>query len=120
MVKTMSKVANWITNHRLMVELIILVIVIAPGYAIMRMQADADRELVECLTEWTDASTERSVALSDASADRNLALDLLIRTVPLSDRDLFNKRLDEYIEASDAFAEASSQNPIPQAPRFMC
>jgi hypothetical protein len=120
MVKTMGKAVDWLTKHRMMVELVILVMVIAPGYAIMRVQADADRQLVECLTDWTDASTARSVALSDASADRNLALDLLIRTVPVGDRDLFNKRLDEYIEASDAFVEASAQNPVPQAPHLMC
>jgi hypothetical protein len=123
----MRKLAKWLAGHHFLVMLIALVVVVVPGF--IRVEGTANKleetdasqtRLIVCLNTWTEEVAARSNILADENQARTQALDRLIRSVEISDRELFRQRLAEYIAASDAYDLAVNDNPVPPPPSLHC
>ena len=117
---THRRVAEWAAAHPFLTNLLVLVAVVSPGYFVMQDLRSHDREIIDCVTEWADASTGRSETLTQLNQNRTSSLDLLVRAIAMSDRQLFRDRLTDYIEASDEYERALAQNPVPESPKIEC
>ena len=73
-----------------------------------------------CVTEWANATSERSSLLSGLALARTTSLDHLIRDVANRSPSHFRRDLRRYIAASNAYNRGLEDHPPPAPPRIRC
>lgn len=115
-----ARVRKFCRRHRWILVLLILLAVVVPGFIRTEQLDDRQDNYIECVAEWADQTTARSEYLAAPIARKDVAEDNLIRAVALDDPEEFRVALTEYLEASDALAEARAEQPVPESPRLQC
>lgn len=118
----MKTAASWLSKRPWLLSLIIVTVVVVPGY-IRGEQIDAKTDrTVACVQEWADQVTERTQALSELANARTNALDELLRVVYFSpgDEGLAFQRLAEYVRVSNEYRQAVQKSPVPPSPQLSC
>ncbi|SRR6266498_1856001 len=111
---------KFLREHPWLLSLVLIILVAGPGfYRVEQINNKTDRT-VRCINEWADVSVNRGVVLTDALADKNEKLDILLRAASAADREGLIKGLREYTVASDKYKELLKNNSIPESPKLAC
>lgn len=116
----MKRLNEWFAENKFAAAILVMLVIIIPGYIIVDRANTRVTNLAQCVSEWADDSSARSERISQVSQLRNDALDELIRSVDKMDRTLFKKHLRYYIEISDLYYVTLDKNPIPTPPKLRC
>jgi hypothetical protein len=73
-----------------------------------------------CVANWADQFTRRTTTLSAASAVRNNALDLFVRSLATRDEKRELAAYNAYLKASDEYSRELKANPPPTPPKLRC
>lgn len=73
-----------------------------------------------CVARWADQFTHRTVTLSAASAARNNALDVFIRSLATRNEAQELVAYNSYLHASDVYTQELKANPPPTPPKLRC
>jgi uncharacterized protein YoxC len=83
---------------------------------------------IACVLNWANETTHRSNELTDAAQNRQNALDRVVRDVaegqnPKNAKDAaakFQRDIQEYVRASDAYNKVLKEHPVPKSPKLAC
>lgn len=115
-----NRLGKFMRRHRWVLVLVLVLFAVTPAFVSIQFYQREQGQLIDCLTEWADASSDRSEYLSDLTGNRNQALDQVIRAVAANDEAAFRSALSEYIMASDALESARTATPQPERPSLRC
>lgn len=103
-----------------LLALILVVVLVIPGFLRVQQIANKTDDVVACINDWADRTAIRSSALAAANADKNTALDALLRAAAAGDVAALRTDLTTYVTASDRFNAVVKANPVPQSPKLTC
>lgn len=103
-----------------LLALILVVVLVIPGFLRVQQISTKTDRVVACISDWADRTAVRSAALSQANADKNTALDTLLRAAATGDVTALRADLTAYVVASDKFNAVVKANPVPQSPKLTC
>jgi hypothetical protein len=101
-------------------SLILVTVIAVPGFIRVETISNKTDKVVQCISDWADATARRSAALSNATFERNEATDKLFRAAAAADRTALQQHLAEYVVASDKYKGTLRDNPVPASPELVC
>lgn len=105
---------TWLKNHPWVISIIIVVVVAVPGYIRMQTIADDNTQLVTCVKDWGKKQSDRTTALSGASADRFDALSQILAAVQTNDDAALTKAAKAYQQGDAAYKAIGKAHPAPE------
>lgn len=81
---------SWLDRRPWLLALIVVLVVAVPGYVRMEQIANQQGEMLECVRDWADATTERSERLTAINEELLKARDAVFSEMETYLRDITN------------------------------
>lgn len=105
---------TFLNRYPWLTSLILIVVVAVPGYLRMQQITDDNTRLVTCVKNWGAKQSDRTTALSGASADRFDALSKILDAVRTNDNTALAKAAADYQHGDAAYRRMARAHPAPE------
>jgi Tfp pilus assembly protein PilO len=119
-----KRIGSWFNDHTLVTCLIVIAAITIPGYfSLAGTAAELERvttdqqDLITCLAEWADDTSERTAELNDLSRDSDESLGRLLEARNRNEPG--DTQFIDYVAASTRYAEAVEAGE-PDPPTLRC
>lgn len=112
-----GKMRVWATSRW---SVLLTLALLAAAGALFVVSAVTANQYQRCVANWADQFTQRTTRLSAASAARNNALDVFVRSLATRDETRELAAYNAYLKASDEYNRELKANPPPTPPKLRC